>query len=559
VDRSRGTLLLVATVGILLVVLAALQYRWIGELSRAEEQRLRSRLDRSLQRFAADLDRELADLVWALMLPPELEEQSSGRMGLEVERWRARARHPGLLRDLWRISREAGASRLERLDEKQRAWEEVEPWPAELAAVRSRLAPGSARFELPVIAEVPALVIPRLADRGPGQWGGRRFGAPLLEFMIARLDLEVITSELLPELAERHFESGDYDLAVIDASGAALYRTESGRPLAELLESDARAPLLRVRRLADRGPGRPRFDRSPRRSADQGAWTLVARHTAGSLAEAVHRARRRNLIASTGVLVLLGVAAGLLVGAARRAERLARQQLEFVAGVTHELHTPLAAICSAGSNLADGVVAEPDRVRSYGDMIRNEGRRLTRTVDQVLEFAGIQSGERAYRMEPLDVSALVEAVLAQNALVLQESGLELERELAASLPPVEGDPAALRRALDNLVANAARHARSGRWLGVSTRLGDGGREVEIRVSDRGPGVAREERGRLFEPFFRGRASGAVGGGRGTGLGLSIVRHVAEAHAGSVSVESPSQGGSCFVLRLPVASRARETA
>jgi signal transduction histidine kinase len=276
----------------------------------------------------------------------------------------------------------------------------------------------------------------------------------------------------------------------------------------------------------------------------------VARHTAGSLPEAVQRARRRNLSVSGVVLLLLGAATGLLVGAARRAERLARQQMEFVAGVTHELHTPLAAICSAGSNLADGVVAEPDRVRSYGDMIRREGLRLARTVDQVLDFAGIQSGERAYRMQPLDLAALVDSVLAQNALVLQENGLVVERELGSSLPPVEGDEAALRRALDNLVANAAHHARAGGWLGVSVQLGSGGREVVVAIADRGPGVAPGERARLFEPFFRGRASEGSGG-RGTGLGLSIVRHVAEAHGGRIGVESPAEGGARFVLHLPV--------
>jgi signal transduction histidine kinase len=279
----------------------------------------------------------------------------------------------------------------------------------------------------------------------------------------------------------------------------------------------------------------------------------VARHTGGSLGDVVQRARRRNLFVSGGVLLLLGAAAWQLVAAVRRAERLARQQMEFVAGVTHELHTPLAAICSAGSNLADGVVAEPARVRSYGEMIRKEGQRLTRTVDQVLDFAGIQSGERAYRMQPLEVSALVASVLAQNELVLRESGLEVESALPASLPRVEGDEAALRRALDNLVANAVRHARGGGWLGVDARLARDGREIEIRVADRGPGVERGERDRLFEPFFRGSASQASGGGRGTGLGLSIVRHVAEAHGGRVSVESPAEGGARFVLSLPVQS------
>jgi two-component system sensor histidine kinase GlrK len=103
--------------------------------------------------------------------------------------------------------------------------------------------------------------------------------------------------------------------------------------------------------------------------------------------------------------------------------------------------------------------------------------------------------------------------------------------------------------VDNLVANAVRHARPGGWLGVSTALAPGSAAVEIRVADRGPGVPAEERTRLFEPFFRGRASEAAGG-KGTGLGLSIVRHVAEAHGGRIRLESGGPGA-CFVLRLPL--------
>lgn len=554
---SRSTVVPVALVGVLLVSLAALQHRWIGELSRAEEGRMREGLRRSARRFAGDLDREVGEILWALMPTPD-RSQGPGRTALQVELWRARAAHPALLRDVWAVSFDNGDARLERLDEARGEWVPAEEWPEDLRTLRDD--PGRLRPDFPLLAEVPALVVPRF-ERGGFRRGGPRGFAELL---VARLDRGVIASELLPELAERHFGDGDYDLAVIDGKGQPLYRSDPARPLDELRDSDERVELLRPEGMARRRvrpnggepppvgrDGRPPpFDRLPWRLSRDGAWQLLARHTAGSLSVAVDRARRRNLAVSGGVLVLLGVAAGMLVAATRRAERLAQQQMEFVAGVTHELHTPLAAICSAGSNLADGVVAEPERVRSYGDMIRNEGRRLTHTVDQVLDFAGIQSGERAYRMEPVDVSALVDAVLAQNALVLEESGLEVERDLATSLPLVEADPAALRRAVDNLVANAVRHGRSGGWLGLSTALAEGGATVEVRVADRGDGIAPDERRRLFEPFFRGRAA-EKGGGGGTGLGLSIVRHVAEAHGGRVRVEGSPGGGARFVLSLPV--------
>ena len=115
-------------------------------------------------------------------------------------------------------------------------------------------------------------------------------------------------------------------------------------------------------------------------------------HSSGSLEAAVSSQRRRNLAISSSVLGLLGASMGLLVLATRRAQRLARQQMEFVAAVSHELRTPLAVIRSAAENLADGVVHDEAQIRRYGELMRTEGRRLTDMVEQILEFAGIQSG-----------------------------------------------------------------------------------------------------------------------------------------------------------------------
>ena len=117
-------------------------------------------------------------------------------------------------------------------------------------------------------------------------------------------------------------------------------------------------------------------------------------------------ARRRNLVVSSSILAVLGASVGLLVLSTRRAQTLARQQMEFVAAVSHELRTPLAVIRSAGENLADGVVRDEAQIRKYGELVRNEGRRLTEMVEQILEFAGIQSGQRGFALRPVGVRAV---------------------------------------------------------------------------------------------------------------------------------------------------------
>jgi signal transduction histidine kinase len=291
-------------------------------------------------------------------------------------------------------------------------------------------------------------------------------------------------------------------------------------------------------------------DRDPRRPPEEPSpWLLVARHRGGSFEAAVAAVERRNLATGLGVLALLGATALMLVVSAQRAERLARQQMEFVTGVTHELNTPLAAIRSAGQNLAAGIVTDPAQVRRYGDLIEKEGKRLGALVAQVLDFAGIESGSRVYARDPVSLAALLDEVLRDHGLVLEQSGIRLERDIAADLPELRGDAPALRRAIANLVTNAAKFAASGKWIAVRAHARPDGHAVVLRVEDRGPGIRREERERVFEPFYRGSAA-ERNDAPGSGLGLSLVRHVVQAHGGSVRVEAGAQGGAAFVVELP---------
>ena len=149
--------------------------------------------------------------------------------------------------------------------------------------------------------------------------------------------------------------------------------------------------VLQDRRTRGDGPPTTRTGFSP----FEGRWRVAATHRAGSLEAAVAAVRKRNLMLSSSILLLLTTAIGLIVVSARRAQTLARQQMEFVAAVSHELRTPVSVIGTAASNLADGVVADPARVRKYGETIQGESRRLAETVERVLQLAGIAAGSAA--------------------------------------------------------------------------------------------------------------------------------------------------------------------
>jgi signal transduction histidine kinase len=289
-------------------------------------------------------------------------------------------------------------------------------------------------------------------------------------------------------------------------------------------------------------------------------WRLVVKHPSGSLEGAVNAVRRRNLFISSSILAVLGASVGLLILSTRRAQELARQQMEFVAAVSHELRTPRAVIRSAGDNLADGVVRDDEQIRKYGDLVRNEGRRLTEMVEQILEFAGIQSGQRGFVLRPVAIAPVLKDLVESSRALIDAAGMRVEYDLPDALPPVLGDEPALRRVFQNLIANAIKYGRPapselgrGRiegWIGLRAR--HAGREVHVTVADRGIGIAAPEQPRIFEPFYR-TPDVIAAQTQGAGLGLSLVKRIAEAHGGRVLLRSAPGAGSEFTVVLPAAA------
>jgi signal transduction histidine kinase len=285
---------------------------------------------------------------------------------------------------------------------------------------------------------------------------------------------------------------------------------------------------------------------------ERGRWKLLVRHRAGSLEAAIARNRLRDLSVSGLLLVLLAAASALLVESTRRAQRLAHQQMEFVAGVSHELRTPLTVISSAADNLADGVVAGHSQVKRYGSVIRQESRRLTEMIEQLLRFSGLQSGRARYKLQPVVVETVIDRALAACQSELEESGMELQKDVRDGLPAAQADSGALIHCLSNLISNALKHAREGRWIGVSARaVENGATTVEFLVEDRGPGIDAADLAHIWEPFYRGRqaVSDQI---KGAGLGLSLVKRMTEAQGGTVEVSSRPGEGAVFRLRFPAA-------
>jgi signal transduction histidine kinase len=544
---SRGSGLssffLVAALVVVLGLLAALQFRWTGELSRAERDRLQRGAAEATRRLAAEFDSEIAALGSRLAADPvegETRQEQVSREMREMPRDSAR-----LVGEVWIVRLEPGDLEASRFDASSGRWDVAEP-PAWFPA------PGRGLRMRRLLPDVPAIVLPFGQPHG---MGGTQFRGPRGQdagpdgAVIVLLERRALSAEFLPELVARHFGGDDvraWSVAVIDRSSrTVVYSSDVEMPAVRPdfeapLWGLARAPLPEASARGGRGQS----------AATEGAWVVQVRRIEGTLEETIARSRARNLALSGGVLLLL-LAGGLMtIANAHRSRELARQQLEFVTTVTHELNTPIAAVSSAGQNLADGVVKDPDHVRRYGAMIAREGRRLSTMVEQVLELAGVQRSAFALSKTESTVGEVIDRALASTAWLVEENGVRIERDVPDAARRIECDVDALARALSNLVSNAVKYRGTSSRVVVSARIDEEHRELGLSVADEGLGLSPEDAKRIFEPFVRG-ANATDRAIRGSGLGLAIVRRIAEAHGGRVTVVSTPGRGSTFTIRIPV--------
>ncbi len=250
------------------------------------------------------------------------------------------------------------------------------------------------------------------------------------------------------------------------------------------------------------------------------------------------------------LLLLLALATGGLLSlrAVRRETEAARVRQQFVDNVSHELRTPLTSIRLYGEMLAEeDALSDADR-RRYLAWILRESERLSRLVEDVLDFSRVSRGEAAFSLSAVDPPDLAERALALVGPLAAERGLVLRAEVPPGLPAVRADRDAALRILVNLLANAVEYSGDGREAGLAVRAGEGA--VEFTVWDRGPGIPPEERERLFTRFFRG--SRDLKKVRGMGLGLTLSREIARALGGDLDLLDTGPSGSRFALRLPAA-------
>jgi signal transduction histidine kinase len=190
---------------------------------------------------------------------------------------------------------------------------------------------------------------------------------------------------------------------------------------------------------------------------------------------------------------------------------------------------------------------DPQQAR-FLDTIVSESERLTRLLNNVLDFSRIERGQKTYRLEPAPLADVVQAAVRTIQYPLTQQGFALNLNVSEGIPPIALDRDALQQAILNLLTNAMKYSGTQREIGLRLCAENG--TALIQVSDRGIGIPEHEQSRIFDKFYRV----PIPENReiaGTGLGLSLVAHIAEAHGGSVQVKSRPGEGSTFSILLPL--------
>ena len=265
---------------------------------------------------------------------------------------------------------------------------------------------------------------------------------------------------------------------------------------------------------------------------------------------------RQSFLHSAGatLLVLLFLLCGiaLTIRATDREARLAQAKSNFVANVSHELKTPLSLLSLFSEILELGRVNSEEKKTEYYRIIRHESLRLNKMIDNILDFSKIEAGRKTYVFTHSDMAEVIENVLSSYRYQIINSGFDIQTNVQRDLPPVLIDRDAMAQAISNLLDNAIKYSAKVKQLSITAKTI--GSDLSIEIADRGIGIPGAEQAKVFEKFYR-VGNGLVHDVKGSGLGLSLVKHIIEAHHGTISVESEVGRGSRFTIRLPVASSA----
>ena len=258
--------------------------------------------------------------------------------------------------------------------------------------------------------------------------------------------------------------------------------------------------------------------------------------------------RRTNLFLILLSTTLTLASLGVIYVAWQRDRQLRQLKEDFISNVSHELKTPLSLIHMFSEILLTGRVKGEDKKLEYYQIIHNESDRMSRLVNNLLDFANLARGIESRYFESVNISQLVAKAVEAYRCEIQKNGFQLNLALDEELPETFADPNAITMALFNLLDNSVKYSRERKRIEV--RVAKGVNTIDLSVADQGIGIPVSEQTKIFDKFYRG-SEPEIRRIRGSGIGLAITKYVAEMHGGEVTVESEPGKGSTFILKIPI--------
>ncbi|MGB0522185.1 MAG: sensor histidine kinase [Flammeovirgaceae bacterium] len=270
----------------------------------------------------------------------------------------------------------------------------------------------------------------------------------------------------------------------------------------------------------------------------------------GKTLDTITRERKQFNLLSLSLLIIFILLGGYIMFRNLRKEMdLTQQKSEFVSNVSHEIRTPLALISMFGETLMLGRVKTEEKKREYYEIITKEAARLTNIVNRILNFSKIEANKKEYQLSFVDLNEIVEEVLYTYSFHIKSKGYTYRFDETEDLPQIKADREAVMESIVNLIDNAMKYSPHQKQFELKTGFQSTQQEndeIFVAVKDYGIGIPSQSMPYLFDKFYR-VPQGNVHNAKGSGLGLSIVKHIMEAHGGSIQVNSVPNQGSEFKL------------
>lgn len=344
-----------------------------------------------------------------------------------------------------------------------------------------------------------------------------------------RWDLDLLKSELLPEILKDVSEDSGLQLHVLDEKTGVTSPGQDGEISNESLTLSFRNILL--------------------------PWKLFASQDAfQDLQKTARREKFFYGILFGVIIILMFIGVLLIVRDVSRETETTQLKTEFVHNVSHELKTPLTLIRLYGETLQRKEnLSKEDRREAY-EIITKESERLSHMINNILDFSRIEMGRKEFDFKKGNLADVIRNTLESYRYHLEKKGFSIIEEISSDLPDIVFDKEAIASVLINLLSNAMKFSPEKKEVRVTVYRKDD--SVVLQVADQGIGISPEARSRIFERFYR-LQNRMTSESQGSGLGLTLVKHVVEAHGGKICVNSEPEKGSVFSVYIPISAALEE--